>query len=69
MSTSQFLAKRESGFHHNNNYYKYVIIIMDFCISPVKMSETIDDPYAYTNLTDNVLHQIWMSTRPELGKV
>lgn len=36
---------------------------------PVRMSEAIDDPFAYTRLTDCVLQQIVMSTDPNLREV
>lgn len=35
----------------------------------VRMSEAIEDPYAYTRLTDHVIQQILMSTIPELEEV
>ncbi len=35
----------------------------------VKMSDAIEDPYAYTRLTDNVVQQILLSTEPQLQKV
>ena len=42
-----------------------------FCIlhRPVKMSEAIYDMHAYTKLTDHVMHQILMSSAPELEEV
>lgn len=33
---------------------------------PVKLSDCIDDMYAYTNLTDHVFHQILLSRDPKL---
>lgn len=33
------------------------------------MSKAIEDPYAYTRLTDHVIQQILMSTSPELEEV
>ena len=35
----------------------------------MKMSEAIYDMHAYTRLTDCVLHQILLSTEPELEEV
>ena len=41
---------------------------VDF-ISPVKMSEAIYDPYAYTRLNDSIVHQILQSTDENLKEV
>ena len=38
-------------------------------IACVRMSEAIENPYAYTRLTDHVIQQILMSTKPELEEV
>lgn len=38
-------------------------------IACVRMSEAIENPYAYTRLTDHVIQQILMSTTPELEEV
>lgn len=38
-------------------------------IAHVRMSKAIEDPYAYTRLTDHVIQQILMSTSPELEEV
>ena len=35
----------------------------------VKMSEAIDDPFAYTHLTDGILQDIKKSTDPNLEEV
>ena len=35
------------------------------CSEPVKLSDCIDDMYAYTNLTDHVFHQILLSRDPK----
>ena len=37
--------------------------------SPVRMSDAIYDPHAYTRLTDHVVQQILMTTSPELEEV
>lgn len=37
-----------------------------YCSEPVKLSDCIDDMYAYTNLTDHVFHQILLSRDPKL---
>lgn len=38
-------------------------------LSPLKISETIEDPYAYTQLTDSILQCIVMSVDSKLDKV
>ena len=40
-----------------------------FSSKPVKLSQCIDDMYAYTNLTDYVLYQILLSNDPNLKEV
>ena len=37
--------------------------------SPVRMSDAIYDPHAYTRLTDHIVQQILMTTSPELEEV
>lgn len=39
------------------------------CRTMVKMSDAIDDPVAYTRLTDNIVQQILASTDPKLHEV
>ena len=44
--------------------------IPDFSFfSPIKISEAIEDPYAYTQLTDSILQLIMMSEDSRLNKV
>ena len=56
----------QTYYHVFVNVFTHVNV--DF-ISPVKMSEAIYDPCAYTRLNDSIVHQILMSTDKSLKEV
>ena len=46
-----------------------LLFVFHRCSKPVRISQAIHDPYAYTNLNDSIIFNILQSTLPELAAV